>query len=188
MLRAMATIDVRPVTRETWGDFVRLFEARGGPHYCWCAPYRFRDAQHLTSAQKKVRMEELVTAGTPIGVLAYDGGAPVGWCSIGPRETYVKLERSKVMPRKTPPETATWTVLCFYVARSHRGTGVARSLLRGAVAYARAQGAKVVEGYPSDTSGLSSRHHGHSSVFKPLRFRQDEGDRRWALSLGRSRR
>jgi hypothetical protein len=27
---------VRPVTSENWADFAALFEACGGPHYCWC--------------------------------------------------------------------------------------------------------------------------------------------------------
>jgi GNAT superfamily N-acetyltransferase len=120
-------------------------------------------------------------------VLAYYGDEPVGWCSIAPRESYVKLERSRTMPRKTPPETPTWTVLCFFIVRAYRHEGVAGALLRGAVAYARAQGAKVVEGYPFDTAGISSTHHGHSSLFKAARFRQDGADRRWSVRLGRAR-
>jgi hypothetical protein len=37
-------------------------------------------------------MRQLVESGTPNGVLAYHGDDPVGWCSIAPRETCVKLE------------------------------------------------------------------------------------------------
>lgn len=177
----MSRIEVRPVTRESWNDFARLFEARGGPHYCWCTPYRVRGNEHLSDAQRKACMHKLVEAGTPIGVLAYDGDEPVGWCSIAPRETYVKLERSRTMPRATPPATSTWTVLCFFVARPHRKKGLTRALLRGAVAYARAQGAQVIEGYPFDTAGISSTHRGHSHAFKAARFRQEEN--RWSLRL-----
>ncbi len=32
-------------------------------------------------------MRRLVTNATPIGVLAFEGDEPVGWCSIAPRET-----------------------------------------------------------------------------------------------------
>jgi GNAT superfamily N-acetyltransferase len=178
-------ISVRAVTGEAWNDFARLFEARGSPHYCWCTPYRLRDKHQASAAQKKQCMRKLVQAETPIGVLAYDGDEPVGWCSIAPRETYVKLERSRTMPRKTPPATPTWTLLCFFVARPYRKTGLARALLEGAVDYARAQGATIVEGYPFDTAGISSTHHGHSSLFKAAHFRQDVGDRRWSLALDR---
>src|ERR1041385_8175494 len=96
----MRSIAVRPVTRTTWDDFVRLFEAKGGPHYCFCTPYR-TDVRDLSKAAKKKHMQKLVAAATPVGVLAYDGGEPIGWCSVAPRETYVRLERSRSMPRVT---------------------------------------------------------------------------------------
>jgi GNAT superfamily N-acetyltransferase len=176
-------VDVRPVTAETWDDFARLFEARGSPHYCWCTPFRVRGNPDLTSAQKKQVARGLVDASTPIGVLAYAGGEPVGWCSIAPRESYVRLEKSRTMPRVTPPATSTWTILCFFVARPRRGQGITRALLDGAVRYARKQGARVVEGYPFDTGGVSSTHRGHSSAFAAAGFRQD--GERWFRELGR---
>ena len=179
----MARVVVRPVTAATWDDFVHLFEARGGPHYCFCAPYRFRDAHALSNAEKKARTRKLVAGAIPIGVLAYVGDEPIGWCAIAPRETYVKLERSRTMPRVTPPATPTWTVLCFFVARAHRGKGVTRSLLRGAVAYARSQGARVIEAYPFDSAGISATHRGHSSVFEGARFRRDPDGARWSLRV-----
>lgn len=173
-------VSVRPVTKETFDDFVRLFEAKGSPHYCWCTPHRFLDARELDGKQKKARMRKLVEAGTPVGVLAYSGSEPVGWCSVAPRETYLRLGRSRTMPRVTPPDTPTWTVLCFFVVRAHRKQGVVQKLLRGAVAYAKQQGARVVEGYPFDTAGVSSTHRGHSSAFSATGFRQDQ--KRWARS------
>lgn len=173
----MDAIEVRPVTKENWEDFVRLFEAKGGPHYCWCAARRFRGTREMGEAQKQAAMIGLVESGTPIGVLAYDSDEPIGWCSIAPRETYAQLGRSRTMPRVTPPATSTWTILCFFVARPHRDQGVTHALLDGAVAYAKQQGAKVVEGYPFDTAGISSTHRGHSRVFEAARF-QSEG-KRW---------
>jgi len=173
-------IVVRPVDRESWDDFVRLFESRGAPHYCWCTPYR-TPSQDLTPDERKDYMHGLVIEGTPIGVLAYDGDEPVGWCSIAPRETYGRLDRSRTMPRNTPEDTPTWTVLCFFVARSHRRTGLTKKLLEGAVAHARQAGARVVEGYPFDAAGLSSTHRGHSSAFAANGF-AGEG-RRWSRSL-----
>ena len=140
----------------------------------------------MKKTEKKAAMRRLVTGGTPIGVLAYEGDAPIGWCSIAPRETYVKLARSRTMPRVTPLENATWTVLCFFVARPHREKGVARALLEGAVDYARAEGASVIEGYPFDSAGITTTHRGHSSIFKAAGFRSD--GRRWALDIGRRRR
>jgi GNAT superfamily N-acetyltransferase len=180
--RGRASLVVRPVTDETWEDFTGLFAARGSPHYCWCTPHRFRDAHEMSNDEKKRGMHRLVAGGTPIGVLAYRGDQPVGWCSVAPRESYVKLQRSRTMPRVTPTETSTWTVLCFFVPRTDRGQGITHALLRGAIAYARSRGAQVVEGYPFDTAGVTSTHRGHSSVYQAAGFRQD--GRRWSLSLG----
>ena len=182
--RSGPAVQVSPVTRESWGDLERLFEARGGPHYCWCMPYRLRSSERPSGAERRACLRKLVDEAIPVGVVAYAGDEPVGWCSIAPRETYVRLERSHVMPRKTPLAAPTWTVLCFFIARPHRKHGVARALLEGAVAYARAEGAEVVEGYPFDTAGVTATHHGHSSLFRAAGFRQDPGDRRWSLRLG----
>jgi GNAT superfamily N-acetyltransferase len=41
-----------------------------------------------------------------------------------------------------------WSVVCFYVAKPRRRRGVATALLRAAVDFVRARGAKIVEGYP----------------------------------------
>jgi GNAT superfamily N-acetyltransferase len=170
-------IRVEPVTRENWETFARLFQAKGAPHYCWCTSYRARNSSQLTDAQKKASMRSSVDAGVPIGVIACKGDEPVGWCSVAPRETYARLERSRVMPRATPPATPTWTILCFFVARPYRNQHVAQALLEGAVAYAREQGAEVVEGYPFDTAGVSSTHRGHSTMFEAAGFQID--GKRW---------
>ncbi len=179
-------IEVRPVTKDNWQDFVRLFAAKGAPHYCWCTSYRLPASRDLSNAQKKSAMSELVDNGTPVGVLAYDGDEPIGWCSVAPRETYGRLARSKTMPRETPPETPTWTILCFFVTRSHRERGITRALIDGAVAYAKEQGAELVEGYPFDTAGISSTHRGHSRAFEAARFEQ-EGSR-WARRVRGSKK
>jgi len=182
--RATATgrnIAIRPVTNDNWDDFVRLFETRGSPHYCWCTAYRIPAARNLANSEKKAHMEALVDDGTPIGVLAYHGEEPVGWCSVAPRDTYVRLEKSRTIPRVTLPAISTWTLLCFFVPRPHRGQGVTNALLEGAVAYAREHGAKVVEGYPFDTVGISSTHRGHSRVFRTAGFVQE--GKRWTRSV-----
>lgn len=176
--RAGGSVVTRPVTASRWTDFEALFTSRGCPSYCWCVPYRFHDAHRMSRDQKRQAMRRRIRANVPVGMLAYADGEPVGWCSIAPRETYEKLDRSSTMPRVD--DRPTWTVLCFFVKRSHRGQGVTRRLLRDAVAYARRRGARVVEGYPFDTAGLSSTHRGHSKVFRAVGFRPDEG-RRWTI-------
>ncbi len=167
------------MTARTWADFERLISAKGAPHHCWCTLYRFRNVNEMGKAEKRAGMERLVAAETPIGVLAYDGDEPVGWCSVASRTTYVKLERSKTMPSVS--DAPTWTILCFFVPRVRRGQGISTVLLSGALAYAMASGAEVVEAYPFDTAQISSTHRGHSSLYRAAGF-QNEG-KRWFRRL-----
>lgn len=170
-----AGITVHPVTPDRWMDFARLFEAPGSPHYCWCMAYRASNSYQMSKDQKREAMLERVTNGTPIGVLAYDGGNPVGWCSAAPRESYARLDRSRTMPRMD--DAPTWTVLCFFVRRTHRRIGTTLALLQGAIKYAQEGGAQVIEGYPFDTAAISSTHRGHSSLFEAAGFRRE--GKRW---------
>lgn len=170
-------MEVLPVTPDTWPALEHLFTARGGPHFCWCAPYRFSEAGAWDRAQKRDALLGQVQAGTPVGLLALDGDEPVGWCSVAPRETYARLARSRTMPRSS--DQPTWTVLCFFVPRARRKQGVSLALLNGAARHAAEQGAVFLEGYPYDTAGVSATHRGRSELFRAAGFRQ-EGTR-WVL-------
>ena len=60
------------------------------------------------------------------------------------------------------------------VRPGHRGQGISRALLEGAVAYARANGALAVEGYPVDNRGekvdLTMAYVGTRSMFERAGF------------------
>jgi GNAT superfamily N-acetyltransferase len=92
-----------------------------------------------------------VEAGETPGLLAYCDGEPVGWCALAPREAYPRLERSRIL--KPVDAEPVWSVTCFFVARPFRRRGVTVALLKAAVAYAKAHGARIVEGYPVEPKG-----------------------------------
>jgi len=107
---------------------------------------RKRDYDAMKGDANRDAIRATVVAGPPPGLLAYDGGKPVGWISIAPREAFPRLETSRVMqPVDAQP---VWSVSCFLIARSHRGRGVATTLLDAACAFAKEHGATIVEGYP----------------------------------------
>jgi GNAT superfamily N-acetyltransferase len=60
-------------------------------------------------------------------------------------------------------------VTCFFVDRQFRGQGVTAQLLNAAVAYAGAQGAEWVEGYPVEP-GKSYQFMGPPSSFAKVGF------------------
>jgi GNAT superfamily N-acetyltransferase len=154
-----------PVTQDRLPDLARFSEHHGKFRYCSCARWRLTSTEyHRSTKESRVAgLERLVSAGTPVGVLAYLDGEPVGWCSIAPRETYLALERFGALARID--DTPVWSVVCFFVDRHARRQGVTLGLLRAAVEYARSQGAGVVEGYPVEPGPRLYTHMGSPSTF-----------------------
>ncbi len=141
-------LEVHPLTPDRWADFEELFGQRGACGGCWCMLWRVRRSQFETQkgAGNKRAMKRIVNAGEIPGLLAYVRGEPVGWCSVAPREAYPVLSRSRVL--KPIDDKPVWSVVCFFIAKAHRRTGLSVRLLEAVTAYARKNGAKIIEGYP----------------------------------------
>ncbi len=171
MRGAAFDFEFQPLTPERWPDLVKLFEHHGNPGYCWCMTWRAASAeyQRLTSTGRKRALHSLVQSHVPTGILAYRNDEPVGWCSIAPRETYTRLEKSTTLRRVD--DHPVWSVVCFFVRRDLRGQGLALRLLRAAVEYAAGQGARLVEGYPVEP-GQSYQFMGSLAIFKAAGFRE----------------
>jgi GNAT superfamily N-acetyltransferase len=133
-----------PATRE---DFMRLHSEVNGAGWCRCVAWwvpTWDGWGERTAQQNAALRQELCDAGEYDGLLAYDGGDPVGWCQLGPRDRLEKLLRQFDLE----PEPGTWAVSCFLVSPSHRARGVASALLRAAIEAARSEGAARLEAYP----------------------------------------
>ena len=148
-------LTVAPLTPGRWPDLEAVFNARGCSiaRGCWCMAYRLSGSREPPPGMTRARanraaLKALVDAGHPPGLIGYRGKVPVGWISIGPREEYARLKRSPVM--RPVDERPVWSIVCFVVPAEYRGQGVARALLKGAIAYAKEQGATLVEAYPVD--------------------------------------
>jgi GNAT superfamily N-acetyltransferase len=145
--------EVRPLTDQTWADLEELFGLPGGSivRGCWCLYYRKVGQVGIGKAQapsNKAELHGLVRSGVVPGLVGYADGSPVGWISLGPREDYRRLERSRVM--KPVDDTPVWSIVCAYVAKRYRGKGYQHKLLAGAIDYARGQGVRMLEAYPVD--------------------------------------
>ena len=150
-------LTVQPLTRDRWDDLVELFSRPGGSivRGCWCMYYRKSGGSGGLGRGKanKRAMKALVDGGTVPGLIAYRDRRPVGWISLGPRKDYARLERSRVMKRVD--EKPVWSIVCFFVDSKERGQGITRALLRGAIDYARSNGATLLEAYPIDKKARS---------------------------------
>ncbi len=147
-------LDIRPLTGATWPALAALFEEGGDPAWCWCQFWRESGFAGSRADQKEANRNRLrAQAAGPLApglvALAADGQA-VGWVSLGPREGFERLERSRVRPRLD--SVPVWSIVCFVVGRRARRQGVAGQLLEAAIAWAREHGAPALEAYPVDTS------------------------------------
>jgi GNAT superfamily N-acetyltransferase len=147
-----ATLVVEPLSPARWPSLAALFSEGGDPKWCWCTFWRHRSSGDFsrTAADNRAELEARAAHDPAPGLIALDGDRAVGWCSLGPRSAFERLERSRTIPRLD--DRPVWAIVCFVVARDARGTGVTRLLLDAAVAYAAERGAPALEGYPADLS------------------------------------
>lgn len=174
-------LHVRPLTPERWPDLEAIFGARGCSvaRRCWCMYYRQSGSRvgsggwSMDARANRAALKKLVDASRPPGLIGYRGKTPVGWVSLGPRADYARLARSPVM--KAVDDRPVWSVTCFVVPSEHRGAGVAQALLEGAIAYAKKQGATLIEAYPVDKPGRASDEamwFGAKSMYDRAGFRE----------------
>ncbi|MGE5171210.1 MAG: hypothetical protein ACM3JC_12680 [Rudaea sp.] len=156
--RSTRNLEVHPLTPDRFGDLVTLFNGRGGSQvrWCWCMYYRRsgageRPAGTSVAVHNRRALEALVDAGTVPGLIGYRDSRPIAWVSVGPREDYAKLARSPIM--KPVDDLPVWSVVCFFTTLDARGEGVAEAMLAHAAAFARANGARLLEAYPVDKAG-----------------------------------
>jgi GNAT superfamily N-acetyltransferase len=163
-------IDVRPAGPAEWEQLAGFFGSSGAYSGCWCTWWRRTAAEFHAgcrdgAAGNRAVLQRITVEGRVPGLLAYDaaapgaddGARPVGWVSVAPRPEFGRVLRSPTLKprdddRGAPDDAAIWAIVCFWVPRSRRGSGVGTALLGAAVDHARAGGARVLEGYPVDTA------------------------------------
>jgi hypothetical protein len=167
---ALSGLAFHPVKPARLPDLARFMQKHGKFRYCACMRWRMRstDFSRATKDGRVEALEALVREGTPIGVLAYLEQEPVGWCSVAPRETHAGLERYRALPRID--DAPVWSVVCFFVSARVRRGGATRGLLKAAVDYAAAQGAKIIEGYPVEPCARLYTYMGSPATFRAAGF------------------
>ena len=169
-------LTVQPLTSSRWTDFEKLFGPRGACCGCWCMYWRLAHKQfnQQTGDLNRNSMQTLVDSGVIPGLLAYQDGVAGGWCSVAPRSEFPTLARSRIL--KPVDEQPVWSIVCFFIARTHRRKGLTVQLLQAALEYARSNGAKILEGYPVDPKAAKTpdafAYTGLSSAFLQAGFHE----------------
>ena len=142
-------LTVRPLTLANWQDFEYLLGERGACGGCWCMAWRHKKAEFESckGERNKQAMKDMVERGATVGVLGYVEGKVAGWCSIAPREQFIRLQYSRNL--QPIDYAAVWSIVCIYLDKRHRRQGFSTSMINGAVEYCKMQGGSIVEGYPA---------------------------------------
>ena len=173
-MTSVADVTVKPLTTDRFEDLQQLFTQGGDPKWCWCMYFRTRGLSwsNSTATQNREHLRTLAEDEPAPGLLAFRDTEAVGWIGISPRESYERLEASKVLARLD--DKPVWSIVCFVVGAKSRGQGIARALLDGAIDYARGHGAQTLEAYPVATSRgkvtAASAFHGTQSMFEKAGF------------------
>jgi GNAT superfamily N-acetyltransferase len=148
LMTASLTTEFHLLTSDRWADLEKLFGTNGACGGCWCMWWRLKRNEFIKQKKEGNRkaLKGLVDSGEIPGILAYVDGEPAGWCSVGPREAYPTLERSRVLAKVD--DKPVWSVVCFFVAKQHRGKGLMVKLLIAAIEYVKEHGGRILEGYP----------------------------------------
>jgi len=139
-----------PLTKDNWGKFLQLFGNKGACGNCWCMYYRLKKQDYQEGKQddgNKNAMKEIVWDNRPAGILGFYDGQPIAWCAFAPREDFLKLEKSRV--HKRIDDQPVWSIPCFFIDKNFRRHGVSVELLKGVINYARKEGIKIIEAYPT---------------------------------------
>ena len=149
------TYVTRPLDASTWDAFAELVERNNGVYGgCWCVGHHV-EYQRGVSDPRTLK-EQLVRAGRAHAALVFDeDDVAQGWCQYGGRDELGLKHR--VEYEKDPPPRARWRIACVFVDKRHRGRGVARAGLQGAITQIAAAGGGLVEAISETTAGREAQ-------------------------------
>jgi GNAT superfamily N-acetyltransferase len=142
----------RPLDASTWDLFAELVERNNGVFGgCWCIGYhpeaRQKGISHRATKEDRVR-----TGRAHAAVVLDEDGAAQGWCQYGSPEELPGIKHRREYDKDAPP-LPDWRITCFYVDKRHRGQGVARAALEGALDQIAHSGGGLVEAISEVTAG-----------------------------------
>ena len=170
--------DIQPLAPATLPGLLAFFDGdafsdnpKWASCYCQCfyEDHRVVTWSERTASQNRTIAIQRAGAGTMQGWVAIVDGAVVGWCNAAPRALLHALDEEPIADA-----AATGCILCFLVAPSLRGQGIARALLNAACDGLRDQGLRVVEANPRTGSvSAAQNHYGPLAMYLAAGFAVD---------------
>jgi GNAT superfamily N-acetyltransferase len=177
---------VRPLDASTWDVFAELVERNNGIFGgCWCIGFHLASKQH---GDNRAMKEERVRTDRAHAALVLDeDGVAQGWAQYGSPHELPGIKHRREYAKDAPP-LPDWRITCIFVDKRHRGQGVAREALGGALALIAQAGGGLVEAISEVTAGREAHGRflfsGTVELFEDHDFRRvrQVGKHAWIVS------
>jgi GNAT superfamily N-acetyltransferase len=148
---------IRPLDASTWAAFADLVERNNGIFGgCWCMAYH-PEPSRTSAAHNRAAKERRVNQGRAHAALVLDeDGFAQGWCQYGSPEELPGIKHGREYDKEPPPPPR-WRITCFFVDKKHRGQGIARAALDGALDQIAHLGGGRVEAISEVTAGREAQ-------------------------------
>lgn len=178
----------RPLAASTWDAFAELMERNNGIFGgCWCIGFHYPTQKSIPPGHRELKEERVRTGNAHAAVVFDDEGKAQGWVQYGSPEELPGIKHKAEYTKDAPPRPD-WRVTCFYVDTKHRGQGIARVGLEGALAQIAEAGGGVIEAIPYATAGREAPgrflYTGPLELFEDLGFTRTRqvGKHAWVVN------
>jgi GNAT superfamily N-acetyltransferase len=135
---------VQPLNSASWPVFAEMVERNNGVFGgCWCIGFHLERNQKGTD-HREAKEERVRTDRAHAALVLDEKGVAQGWCQYGSPVELPGIKHRREYEKDAPP-LPDWRITCFYVDTKHRGQGVARAALEGAIEQIAAAGGGLVE-------------------------------------------
>lgn len=151
-----ATYTITELDASTWPLFAELVERNNGIYGgCWCIGYHPECGQR--GIDHRAVKEERVRSGRAHHTMVLDAdGVAQGWAQYGDPDELSNIKHRRVYDQAPPPRPD-WRITCIFVDRRHRGDGIARLALGGALRRIADLGGGLVEAISETTEGREAQ-------------------------------
>ncbi len=147
---------IKPLNASTWAAFAELVERNNGIFGgCWCIGYH-PEAGERGISYRAVKEDRVRTGRAHAALVLDEHGAAQGWCQYGSPDELPGIKHRREYD-KHAPRLPDWRITCFYVDRKHRGQGIARAALEGALDQIAYFGGGLVEAISEVTAGREAQ-------------------------------
>lgn len=189
---------IEPLAPSRCAEYLAFFDHERGPAFadnprwatCYCHYHEVAPAidwATLDGPANRAAMRARIETGEMEGYLAFDGDSACGWLNAQPRNKlpHAFARMGVAAPATGVPDANAAVIVCFVVAATHRRRGVARALLRYAVADLGARGVALLDAFPfahgDEPEGDAPHYHGPLSLYESEGFERIGSDGKRAV-------